>query len=79
MIEPTDILSTALSILEIACEFVTLMLPWMILAAVSNVRKAVENASNNRRQEIKVVIEGLNRIHEDLLVLSGRENEIPPQ
>jgi len=71
-------LGLVMQIAEIVCDIIILLLPWMILSAIKSVRASIEAASANRTHEIKAVMNAMRQLHEDLLSLCGREDEIEP-
>lgn len=60
-------------ILQVACDVILLMLPWMILAAVKAVKKSVDDASARRTYEAQKIISALNTLHGDLYAVANQD------
>lgn len=52
--------------LQIICDLIILMLPWMILAAIKSVKKSIDDASARRTYEAQKIISALQTLHGDL-------------
>lgn len=52
--------------LQIICDLIILMLPWMILAAIKSVKKSIDDASARRTYEAQKIISALQALHGDL-------------
>ena len=52
--------------LQIICDLIILMLPWMILAAIRSVKKSIDDASARRTYEAQKIISALQTLHGDL-------------
>lgn len=60
--------------LQIICDIIILMLPWMILAAINAVKKSVDEASARRSYEAQKIISALQTLHGDLFALANGED-----
>ena len=61
--------------LQILCDIIILMLPWMILAAINSVKKSVDEASARRSYEAQKIISALQTLHGDLYALANGAQE----
>ena len=61
--------------LQIVCDIIILMLPWMILAAINAVKKSVDEASARRSYEAQKIISALQTLHGDLYTLANGAQE----
>lgn len=59
--------------LQIVCDVIILMLPWMILGAIKAVKKSIDDASARRTYESQKIISALQTLHGDLYALSNGE------
>lgn len=59
--------------LQIICDLIILMLPWMILAAIRSVKKSIDDASARRSYEAQKIISALQTLHGDLFALANGE------
>ena len=61
--------------LQIICDIIILMLPWMILGAIKAVKKSVDEASARRSYEAQKIISALQTLHGDLYTLANGAQE----
>lgn len=61
--------------LQVICDIIILLLPWMILGAIKAVKKSIDDASARRTYEAQKIISALKTLHSDLYAIANGAQE----